>query len=426
MMTKHLTLHRRIEIYCLVFTWIIIYGTVAYAATYYVATDGHDSVSCAIATNVSTPKHTLFNALGCLSAGDTLFIRAGTYEETIDSNTRTIPTGTSWSAPVTISGYPGEIVTLNPSSCAVLNLPASYLQYIVFRNLILDASHLEKSPTKGCYGISIQPGTHHLRFLNLEVKNSPWNGIIAGGSHHEFINLKVHSSGNNGAYLTTTNSLIDGGEWYNNQCYGVRILDSDGTKSADGNVIKNGRIFRNGRTAAFNGTATCSSGGGGIVLGDRNNAVYNNLIYDNYWGVDTTSKPTSGILLYNNTLYKNRHGIHISAASQNAQVINNIISQNGSGITQAGDVTAFGANLCSAPGTGCALIGEPKFANTESFDLRLQPGSPAEDAGIQVGLVERDISRVQRPQGSQYDIGAYEGTGTGLQPPPAPRNIQVR
>ncbi len=418
----------------------IVAGTVvSEAATYYVAPNGSDSVTCVNATNIATPKRTINSALDCPMPGDTIFIRAGTYAEAINSNQHTIPTGTSWSAPVTISGYPGETVTLNPSSCEILNLPASYLQYIVFKDLVLDGINLARN-TGGCYGISTQPSTHHLRFQNLEVKNSPWNGIAVAGSYHELINLRVHDNGawsmstgygpgNNGAYLTTDNSIVDGGEYYNNQCFGVRFMDSSATQSSDNNVVRNARIYVNGRGVAFSGTATCGSGGGGIVLGDANNAAYNNLIYSNYWGFQTTgsgTRPVSGALLYNNTFYANMYGINISSESINTQVRNNILFQNGFGIANTGSGTVFSNNLCPAAGLGCSHIGDPKFANAAGFDLRLQPGSPAIDAGISLSLVGNDFARAARPQGANYDIGAYEANGTtDTTAPGAPRNVQV-
>lgn len=419
----------------------IFIGTISVeAATYYVATNGSDSVTCAKATNISTPKRTINSGLDCPMPGDTLFIRAGTYAEAINSNQHTIPTGTSWNAPVTIASYPGESVTLNPSTCEILNLPASYLQYIVFKDLILDGINLTRNTGVGCYGISMQPATHHLRFQNLEVKNSPWNGIIGAGSFHEFLNLKVHDNGawsmstgygpgNNGAYLTTDNSIVDGGEYYNNQCFGVRFLDSSATRSSDNNVVRNARIYANGRGVAFSGTASCGSGGGGIVLGDTNNSAYNNLIYRNYWGFVTSAsggRPISGPLIYNNTFYANMYGINLSAESVNAQVRNNILFQNGFGIANAGTGTAFSNNLCQAAGLGCSHIGDPKFSNAAGYDLRIQPGSPAIDAGIPLSLVGTDFARVARPQGANYDIGAYEANGTtDTTAPGAPRNVQV-
>src|SRR3972149_12242482 len=52
--------------------------------TYYVATNGSNSYSCAQAKNTSTPKRNITGASGgisCLAAGNTLIIKAGTYSE---------------------------------------------------------------------------------------------------------------------------------------------------------------------------------------------------------------------------------------------------------------------------------------------------------------------------------------------------------
>ena len=56
------------------------------------------------------------------------------------------------------------------------------------------------------------------------------------------------------------------------------------------------------------------------------------------------------------------------------------------------------------PGTG-NLTADPLFVSAE--DLRLQPGSPARNAGIDVG-VRTDIRGTSRPQAGGFDLGAYE------------------
>src|SRR5262245_39434878 len=58
-------------------------GDVAHAATYYVAKGGNDSNTCAQAQSTSTAKLTIAGGLKCLVAGDTLFVRAGNYDEGI-------------------------------------------------------------------------------------------------------------------------------------------------------------------------------------------------------------------------------------------------------------------------------------------------------------------------------------------------------
>ena len=56
------------------------------------------------------------------------------------------------------------------------------------------------------------------------------------------------------------------------------------------------------------------------------------------------------------------------------------------------------------PGTG-NLNADPLFVSSE--DLRLQPGSPARNAGTDVG-VRSDILGTSRPQAGGFDLGAYE------------------
>ncbi len=429
--------HAKLLLWGLSVLFAFVGSQTVHAATYYVATNGNDSVPCVTATNTTTPKRTINNALSCLVPGDTVYIRAGTYPESISSNRGTIPVGTSWNAPVTIAGYPGETVTLKPVGvCEVLALPAAYLQYIIFKDMILDGSDLIESAEVSCVGIGLQPMTHHLRFQNLEVKNNPWSGILGGGSYHEFINLKVHDNGAwtqiagyapgaNGAYLTTNNSVIDGGEYFNNLCYGVRFYNSSASSKADNNVLKNAKLYRNGRGVAFNGTAQCGSMGGGVVLGDNNNSAYNNLIYSNYWGLTTSTEKSTVALIFNNTFYNNKYGIDISSQSVNTQVRNNILSENGFGIQNYGSNTVFSTNLCSTSGLGCTLIGDPKFANPAGLDLRPQTGSPAIDAGTQVTAVRDDFARILRPQGTRYDIGAYETNGTDGTAPSPPTNVRL-
>src|ERR1051326_4369519 len=51
---------------------------------FYVDTNGDDSNSCSTAMSMDSPKKSLSDALGCLSAGDTLYVRGGVYDEVID------------------------------------------------------------------------------------------------------------------------------------------------------------------------------------------------------------------------------------------------------------------------------------------------------------------------------------------------------
>ena len=137
---------------------VFIGAVTTHATTYYVATTGNDAVTCATSTNISTPRKTIQQGLTCMTAGDTLYIRGGTYTGDIDSNAQTIPTGTSWTDAPLISGYATETVTLNGN----INPPANSIQYVQFENLVLNGTY---------QNIGVGGTTHHIKFSNLEAKN---------------------------------------------------------------------------------------------------------------------------------------------------------------------------------------------------------------------------------------------------------------
>jgi len=67
---------------------------------------------------------------------------------------------------------------------------------------------------------------------------------------------------------------------------------------------------------------------------------------------------------------------------------------------------------------------DPLFENRTVGDYRLKAGSPAIDAGMAIsgwtGATDRD--GLPRPQGTGWDIGAYEHGGSALNPP---RNLRI-
>ncbi len=72
------------------------------------------------------------------------------------------------------------------------------------------------------------------------------------------------------------------------------------------------------------------------------------------------------------------------------------------------------------------FIGNPLMVNPLARDFHLQANSPAIDAGLTVPVFD-DFEGNARPQGSAYDIGAYEYKSTGGQnPPTAPSNLQAQ
>jgi parallel beta-helix repeat protein len=293
------------------------------AATYYVATTGNDANQ----GTESQPFRTIQRGVSNLRSGDTLYIRQGTYADRISPSTMTIPSGTSWSNPVTISGYSGETVTLQSVE---LNT-GSNISYVVFDNLVLDAKDRGNGLYVGC-------GSHHIRLSNSEVKNALSVGVefCNNADDNEVIDCSVHDSVSHGLYITSSNNLFDGNSVYNNGGYGYHFYNQ-GSHTVNNNIIRNSEIYKNGsgRQDAF-----------GIILGSGdNNVMYDNIVRDNPGGIQVAYGNPRGTDVTNNTVDGNSYaGIWIFPGSQNTIVENNSVNGNPYGIINQGTDTVLSNN----------------------------------------------------------------------------------
>ncbi len=126
-----------------------------------------------------------------------------------------------------------------------------------------------------------------------------------------------------------------------------------------------------------------------LTIKDLN--VSNNIFYNNYWG------SSAGTQAY------------ITGNCDSVNFSNNIIAGSNTRISYGGSVYGSAEAFTSAYPDMPNLSGGPQFINYSANDLRLQNNSPAIDAGVSLpGVVDEDILAVSRPQGSGWDIGAYE------------------
>jgi parallel beta-helix repeat protein len=315
------------------------------AATYYVAQGGSDSNE----GSESQPFETIRYGISQLHAGDTLYIRGGSYAEFVDNISYTIPSGTSFADPVTIAAYPGETVTLN-------RVRVTSAQYVIFKDLIIDVTGQPE-------GISIVNGDdtatrdNHIRFQNVEIKN--WEGFDAAGvflysNYNEFLNCKVHDGSvagrAHGFYIGGSHNLVDGCEIYNNVGYGIQLYNANNTTLVHDNILRNNRVHNNGG----------SSNQGGITInhGD-DNIAHDNIVCNNdgeSFGVSTADNTQ----IYNNIIYNNSPGgLHIESNGDNTLVMNNTFVLDLDGIVDRGIGTIFADNVCDAAGPGCAVVGDP-------------------------------------------------------------------
>ncbi len=281
------------------------------AATYYVAPNGNDGNP----GTIDQPYRTVNAGVRVLAPGDTLYLRAGTYQESLYN---AISGGTSWNNPVTVKAYSGETVTLRVQNSpnGVLYFSAPNSQYIVIDGLSLDAAN---SPTAVVY---IEGDAHHIRLVNCELENSSFVGLY-GGRDSEFINLNVHDNGvtefGHGLYIWTSNNLVEGSQIHHNAGWGVHIYTGTGS-GADNNTVQDNEIYENARAGGRGTGILLSSGTGNIAEGNR--------IWGNQGGVDIDYGSIEA-QVFNNEIYDNQqYGIYIGNGSQGAVVHDNNIHDN--------------------------------------------------------------------------------------------------
>lgn len=159
--------------------------------------------------------------------------------------------------------------------------------------------------------------------------------------------------------------------------------------------------------------------------------VKNNVTYDNGYAGIALSHDVSNADVANNTVVNNGTGIHLNGAGfyrsptqmiDYMNISNNVITGNkryairtagtiGTHNTYTNNLTYNNAmgNISVKYGTPSATITtNPLFVNPTANDFRVKSTSPAIDKGLATYAPSKDILGVARPQGGRHDIGAYE------------------
>ena len=398
---------------------LVLAGLPAMAATVCVCPAGDDQA----AGTSQAPWKTIQRGVKALSAGDTLVVMSGEYNETVNiSELR----GTE-EKPVTISGEPGALL-----------VTAGRDGVMIYKSAWIVVEGLEITGANGKAGLRIADSNHVTVSSCNFSENKPWC-IKTGLSDYVTVeNCRMDGTG--GAiciyFSTTDHPVLSGCELYGAQM-GLHV-NGDLGEGGDG-MISYARFVGN---TIHDITKTCIN-----LDGAEHALVANNLLYNNTGkGIASfkgNGRETGGFNVFaNNTVYfrkgQGRYAFKVIGGGHDDTLVNNIFinssGQEAALAMEADSLKGFACNnniLFGRAGKGVVGIGDgfitladwrargfdadsieagpaDIFVDAEGGDFHLAAGSAAIDAGVGVGAVTSDIDGNKRPAGAGFDIGCYE------------------
>ncbi|MBI5668006.1 MAG: right-handed parallel beta-helix repeat-containing protein [Chloroflexi bacterium] len=431
----------------LVFSGVVSNSQAQAGRTFYVALTGND----ANPGTEAQPFRTLAKGVSVLQPGDTLLVRKGLYAEELRN---TIPSGLSWEKPVTLRAYPGEEVVIKPNQGAerVISLNGDK-HHIIIEGFTLDGTNVKYECIKLAGVTDGRPSPSYIRILRNKIQNAGAStlsnglyqyfggGILSTGNSNyiEYIGNTIFNNGvtdfDHGIYHTSSYSLIEGNVIYGNMGTGIKI---GWGQNAVNNIVRNNVIYDNNVAPGEDGRKKQGRGIG--VYAGSGTLVYNNVVWGSHAAGIEVNYNGNDAKVFNNTVMATAgYGIVIAAGAndtdtvKNAVVKNNIVYQ---GYTYPAILNARGINTViennltygqnprvEGDPRGTATIRnnfvnqDPRFVNAGAKNFALQMNSPAIDKGVVVSEVSFDFAKVARPQGSGFDIGAFEFVGVAAPPP---------
>lgn len=452
--------------------------TVSNGHIYFVSPSGNDSNNGSFASPWLTPV----KAKNSMVAGDTVYFRAGTYTTIDDFSSVLLCNNGSCSGTVNqyqnFLGYPGDTATLGSGSIThgIYHWANTVWQYATVAELTLvgevyGLTCQNVDPGGACNYIRVvgnnmhsigsgvgldleMPADHIAIYGNESAQNClgssdcsydyrAYSFYFGGyGAQSNFdvgwnrlhdnpfgkgIQVYGHVAGD-----TITHLVIHDNEIYNNTMTGIELGGSDGkTDFVQDALLYNNLIWNNANGAPSSHMVYGGVELAGLDANDGTYTLYNNTFYSNSpahsdiqpgGAIAFGTNGVKSVTLENNIFYAASGSpcylyFDDNSAPTAARVSfsNNLYFNAGKG--PSGCNYNVGSIKVATDAKG--VNGNPNFAGPSALNFHLATGSPAIDAGMTTGIAT-DFDGVVRPQGSAFDIGAFEsvsGSTTQLPPP---------
>ena len=459
--------------------------TVRSGNLFFVSTKGSDSNNGSFATPFASIPH----CKTAMKAGDTCYIQDGVKATALDDFDATlqVQNGGTAGSPIAFVAYPGATATLGSASISYgMRVPAIGVSpnYVTVAGLFFSpsinglfpqhatnwriiANNFQCPTANGQDGCFTTAQMSSIKFFGNEATNT---GVVASSKQQHAVYfstdtnhveaawnyihdnrscraIQFHSSplngggpsdptGHNQFDLSVHDNLI-----HDDPCDGINFATVDpsqGRVEAYNNVIYHVGLGPNpsdGESGDYSCiylayiTNTGAPGGGTVE-------IYNNTLYD--CGPFVASFPNNGSIMLNG-----------GNSSLVVKVRNNIMYQLGNepfgnGPAWSAASTSGSNNLMFSTGTATVptfvtgtITSDPLFLDLSLRNFHLQSSSPAKDTGITITASNTynnympwngnaaGFEGVPRPQGSSYDIGAYEFFTGSDQGPNPPTNVSA-
>lgn len=381
------------------------------------------------AGTIAAPKFELEAIWSSLSAGDTLYLRGGTFAFN-DSQVLTGKSGTSGNY-INIWAYPGETPVLSISGSYAQNELIDVVgDYLYWKGIDISGfaqrsgdayaySSFRLTDSDNCI---LEQLNYHHNMGGLKIKGASTGNLILNSDFHHIYDPYTNYGDGDGCNVSEINvgstNTIRGCRFWNNADDGLDVWNNDGYVT-----IENCWSWMNGYREDGSTTGGDGAGfkmGATVTLDSTTfqRTIQNCMAFDNRQFGISQNGALCKHYVYNNTIFRNLYrGIYFSSSwGLSPHVItNNIAYANTTNtlITEAAILTTNSWQVATVTNDDFVSLDTTGVSGARQVDgslpilsfLHLAAGSDLKDAGTAVG-VNTDADGTTR--GYLPDIGAYE------------------